>query len=204
MNAVGIDVSKGKSTVAIMRPFGEVVAEPFEVLHTDTELRKLACFLEKLPGDSKTAFSRPASRYSEVSQCLMLPRQRMKWSCHFMNDFSHPFCNSSLSHYTNQSSSLSRLHPRTHASVTSIYFTHRRSPKLYAQAIIPSAFCIITGYSYLRLLFLLDIPRQPSPCSTRRIYGQVLPLSSEIAIATGHLSLGHTVVFTSSFIFTGL
>lgn len=25
MNAVGIDVSKGKSTVAIMRPFGEVV-----------------------------------------------------------------------------------------------------------------------------------------------------------------------------------
>ena len=28
MNAVGIDVSKGKSTVAIMRPFGEVAAEP--------------------------------------------------------------------------------------------------------------------------------------------------------------------------------
>lgn len=25
MNAVGIDVSKGKSTVAIMRPFGEIV-----------------------------------------------------------------------------------------------------------------------------------------------------------------------------------
>ena len=36
MNAVGIDVSKGKSTVAIMRPFGEVIAEPFEVSHTDT------------------------------------------------------------------------------------------------------------------------------------------------------------------------
>ena len=159
---------------------------------------------KEYPAYSKTAFSRPASRYSEASQCQTLPHQRMKWSCHFMNDFSHPLCSSSLSHYTNQSSSLSRLHPRTHASVTSIYFTHRRSPKLYAQEIIPSAFCIITGYSYLRLLFLLDIPRQPSPCSTRRIYGQVLPLSSEIAIATGHLSLGHTVVFTSSFIFTGL
>lgn len=52
MNAVGIDVSKGKSTVAIMRPFGEVVAEPFEVSHTDAELRKLACFLEKLPGET--------------------------------------------------------------------------------------------------------------------------------------------------------
>ena len=30
MNAVGIDVSKGKSMVAIMRPFGEVVTTPFE------------------------------------------------------------------------------------------------------------------------------------------------------------------------------
>ena len=39
------------------------------------------------PAYSKTAFSRPASRYSEASQCQTLPRQRMKWSCHFMNDF---------------------------------------------------------------------------------------------------------------------
>lgn len=31
MNAVGIDVSKGKSMVAIMQPCGVVVAEPFEV-----------------------------------------------------------------------------------------------------------------------------------------------------------------------------
>ena len=30
MNAVGIDVSKGKSMVAIMRPFGEIVSTPFE------------------------------------------------------------------------------------------------------------------------------------------------------------------------------
>ena len=29
MNAVGIDVSKGKSMVAIMRPFGEIVLKPF-------------------------------------------------------------------------------------------------------------------------------------------------------------------------------
>ncbi|KMW12218.1 hypothetical protein HMPREF9470_05317, partial [[Clostridium] citroniae WAL-19142] len=30
MNAVGIDVSKRKSTVAILRPGGEVVASPFD------------------------------------------------------------------------------------------------------------------------------------------------------------------------------
>lgn len=34
MNAVGIDASKGKSAVAIMQPFGVVVAaSPFEVSH---------------------------------------------------------------------------------------------------------------------------------------------------------------------------
>ena len=38
MNAVGIDVSKGKSTVAVLRPFGEVVASPFDVIHNDNDL----------------------------------------------------------------------------------------------------------------------------------------------------------------------
>ena len=30
MNAVGIDISRGKSTVAVLRPFGEVGMLPFE------------------------------------------------------------------------------------------------------------------------------------------------------------------------------
>ena len=29
MNAVGIDVSKGKSTIAVLQPFGVVVASPY-------------------------------------------------------------------------------------------------------------------------------------------------------------------------------
>jgi transposase len=53
MNAVGIDVSKGTSTVAILRPFGEVVASPFEVKHTDSELSKLAKMLNELDGETK-------------------------------------------------------------------------------------------------------------------------------------------------------
>ena len=53
MNAVGIDISKGKSMVAIMRPFGEVVASPFEVSHTDSELRQLADRLASLNGETK-------------------------------------------------------------------------------------------------------------------------------------------------------
>lgn len=42
MNAVGIDVSKGKSIVVVMRPFGEVVEAPFEVVHTEAALKDLA------------------------------------------------------------------------------------------------------------------------------------------------------------------
>ena len=30
LNAVGIDVSKGKSMIAVMRPFEEVIISPFE------------------------------------------------------------------------------------------------------------------------------------------------------------------------------
>ena len=41
MNAVGIDVSKGKSMVAIMRPFGEIVATPFEIKHTVSDIQSL-------------------------------------------------------------------------------------------------------------------------------------------------------------------
>lgn len=42
MNAVGIDVSKGKSMVSVICPFGKLVAKPFEVRHTSSELSELA------------------------------------------------------------------------------------------------------------------------------------------------------------------
>ena len=53
MNAVGIDVSKGKSTVAILRPGGEVVASPFEVSHNPRKLNELVSLIKSLNGDSK-------------------------------------------------------------------------------------------------------------------------------------------------------
>jgi len=40
MNAVGIDVSKGRSMVAVARP-GEVVASPFIVSHTQSGIHEL-------------------------------------------------------------------------------------------------------------------------------------------------------------------
>ncbi len=41
MNAVGIDVSKRKSTVAVLRPGGKIVAKPFDVPHLSPDSRLL-------------------------------------------------------------------------------------------------------------------------------------------------------------------
>ena len=53
MNAVGIDVSKGKSMVSVMRPFNKVVAKPFTVHHTGSELKELANYLKRLDGETR-------------------------------------------------------------------------------------------------------------------------------------------------------
>ena len=42
MTVVGIDVSKGKSMVAAMKPGGELVTTPYEVKHSDIELSRFA------------------------------------------------------------------------------------------------------------------------------------------------------------------
>jgi len=41
MICVGIDVSKGNSTVCILKPFGEVVLQPFGLSHTQADLKQL-------------------------------------------------------------------------------------------------------------------------------------------------------------------
>ena len=46
MICVGIDVSKGKSTVSIMKPFGEVVKSPFDVLHTQKDIASLVTLIK--------------------------------------------------------------------------------------------------------------------------------------------------------------
>lgn len=70
MNAVGIDISKGKSTVAIMRPFGEIVASPFEVTHTDSEIRNLAKRLESLSGETKVIMECTGSYHLPIAFAL--------------------------------------------------------------------------------------------------------------------------------------
>ena len=70
MNAIGIDISKGKSMVAIMRPFGEVVASPFEVMHTDSNLRQLADRLKSLNGETKVIMECTGSYFYPIAYAL--------------------------------------------------------------------------------------------------------------------------------------
>lgn len=70
MNAVGIDVSKGKSMIAIVRPFGELVKKPYEVRHTASELRALANLLKSLDGDTRVILEHTGRYYEPVAKML--------------------------------------------------------------------------------------------------------------------------------------
>ena len=70
MNAVGIDVSKGKSTVAVLRPFGEVAVSPFDVIHNDSDLKQLAELIKALPGESKVVMEYTGSYFEPIAQFL--------------------------------------------------------------------------------------------------------------------------------------
>ena len=70
MNAVGIDVSKGKSMVSVIRPFGELVAKPFEVRHTSGELSELAKRLKSLEGETRVVLEHTGRYYEPVAQAL--------------------------------------------------------------------------------------------------------------------------------------
>lgn len=52
MNAVGTDVSTGKSMVEIMRPFGEIVSTPFEIKHTTSDIKSLVERINSIEDES--------------------------------------------------------------------------------------------------------------------------------------------------------
>ena len=70
MNCVGIDVSKGKSMIAVMRPFGEVVVSPFEVRHTASELSELARLLKSLDGETRVVMESTGNYHAPVARLL--------------------------------------------------------------------------------------------------------------------------------------
>lgn len=70
MNSVGIDVSKGKSMIAVIRPFGEIVVTPYEVRHTDSELSELAKLLRSLNGETRIVMESTGNYHLPIAWAL--------------------------------------------------------------------------------------------------------------------------------------
>lgn len=70
MTVVGIDVSKGKSMVAAMKPGGELVAAPYEVRHSDIELSRLALDVLCMEPDTRVVME-ATGRYHEPVAALL-------------------------------------------------------------------------------------------------------------------------------------
>ena len=79
-NVAGVDVSKGKSVVSVLRPFGEVVAKPFAVGHTGSELKELANYLKSLDGETRVVMEHTGRYYEPVAR---LPAMGLTtgWNC---------------------------------------------------------------------------------------------------------------------------
>ena len=70
MNAVGIDVSKGKSMVAILKPYGEIIASPFEVKHTVSNLNSLIELIKSVDGESRIVMEHTGRYYEPIVRKL--------------------------------------------------------------------------------------------------------------------------------------
>lgn len=71
MNAVGIDVSKGISTVAVIKPFGEIMKMPFDVLHTEEELNKLAKLILSFNGETRVVMENTGRYHEPIANALV-------------------------------------------------------------------------------------------------------------------------------------
>jgi transposase len=70
MNAVGIDVSKGKSMVVALRPLGEVALKPREVPHTVAGLETLGSDIINLGEDTRVVMEATGRYHEPVASAL--------------------------------------------------------------------------------------------------------------------------------------
>ncbi|WP_313584860.1 IS110 family transposase [Lacrimispora sp.] len=70
MNAVGIDVSKGKSMVAILRPGGSIVSKPFVVRHLSGELQSFIQQIKSLEDETRIVMEHTGRYYEPIAREL--------------------------------------------------------------------------------------------------------------------------------------
>ena len=71
LNAVGIDVSKGKSTVAILWPAGDVVRKPFNVSHSVKGLSDLISCVKDLDGETRVVMETTGHYHEPVLKAFL-------------------------------------------------------------------------------------------------------------------------------------
>lgn len=70
ITAVGIDVSKEKSTVAVQRPGGEIVLTPFQIQHDMEDLSKLVKMLQSLGGNVRVVMEHTGMYWRPIALAL--------------------------------------------------------------------------------------------------------------------------------------
>ena len=71
ITAVGIDVSKGKSTIAVRRPGGEIVLMPFQVNHDAAGLSGLVKTLNGIGGEIRVVMEHTGMYWRPVALCSL-------------------------------------------------------------------------------------------------------------------------------------
>ena len=70
MVSVGIDVSKDKSMVCILKPYGEVVSSPYEISHTESDMEGLISRIKLMDGEIKIVMEATGAYHFPVLQRL--------------------------------------------------------------------------------------------------------------------------------------
>ena len=70
MISIGIDVSKGKSTVCILKPGGEVVKPPFEINHAAEELDYLVSLIKSFDEEARVVLEDTGHYHMPVASYL--------------------------------------------------------------------------------------------------------------------------------------
>lgn len=70
ITSIGIDVSKGKSTVAIRQPGGVILQKPFEVNHNAQELKAFVNYLNGIDGEKRIVMEHTGMYWRPIAQEL--------------------------------------------------------------------------------------------------------------------------------------
>ena len=70
MVSVGIDVSKDKSMVCVLKPYGEVVASPYEINHVESEMEGLIARITSIDGEIRIVMEATGAYHFPVLQRL--------------------------------------------------------------------------------------------------------------------------------------